>query len=111
MGFARENPPSPVRRERIRERVALVPCSVYLQATPILTFPPPDGGRDQVAVAEKRSSEKPISSFSDDLLSIFKHYLDQLLLLQLILQIRIINRRDDDAADAENPFEHDHRHQ
>ena len=41
----------------------------------------------------------------------FKHYLNQLLLLQLILQIRIINRRDNDAADAENPFEHDHRHQ
>lgn len=39
MGFARENPPSHVWRERVGERVALVSYSVYLQATPILIFP------------------------------------------------------------------------
>jgi len=39
MGFARENPPSHVRLERIGESVALAPYTVYLQATPILTFP------------------------------------------------------------------------
>ena len=72
VGFARENPSSPVRLERIGESVALAPYTVYLQATPILTFPRRTGGRDKVAVAEKRSSEKPISSFSDDLSSIFQ---------------------------------------
>ena len=35
-------------------------------------LPPPDGGRNKVAVTEKRPSEKPISSFSDDLSSIFQ---------------------------------------
>ncbi len=39
MGFARENPSSPVRLERIGESVALAPYTVYPQATPILTFP------------------------------------------------------------------------
>ena len=39
MGFARENPPSHVRLERIGESVAPAPYTVYLQATPILTFP------------------------------------------------------------------------
>ena len=40
VGFAHENPPpSPVRRERVGERVVLAIHAVYPQATPILTFP------------------------------------------------------------------------
>ena len=74
-------------------------------------LPPPDGGRDQVAVTEKGRLKNLFRAFQTTFHLYFKHYLNQLLLLQLILQIRIINRCDDDAADAENPFEHDHRHQ
>ena len=69
------------------------------------------GGRDQVAVTEKGRLKNLFRAFQTTFHLYFKHYLNQLLLLQLILQIRIINRRDNDAADAENPFEHDHRHQ
>ena len=74
-------------------------------------LPPLDGGRNKVAVTEKRSSETLFRAFQTTFHIYFKPYLNQLLLFQLILQIRIINRCDDDAADAENPFEHDHRHQ
>ena len=91
--------------------MALVPCSVYLQATHILAFPRRIGERDKVAVTEKGRLKNLFQAFQTTFHLYFKHYLNQLLLLQLILQIRIINRRDDDAADAENPFEHDHRHQ
>jgi len=85
--------------------------AVHPQATPHPNLPPPDGGRDQVAVTERGRLKNLFRAFQTTFHLYFKHYLNQLLLLQLILQIRIINRRDDDAADAENPFEHNHRHQ
>jgi hypothetical protein len=39
MGFARENPPYPVRRERVGEKVALALYAAYPQAISIPTFP------------------------------------------------------------------------
>ena len=74
VGFAHENPPlSRSAGEGWGEGGSCPLCRISA-SHPHPNLPPIDGGRDKVAVAEKRSSEKPISSFSDDL-SVLPHQL------------------------------------
>ena len=69
VGFAHENPPlSRSAGEGWGEGGSCPLCRISA-SHPHPNLPPIDGGRDKVAVAEKRSSEKPISSFSDDLVA------------------------------------------
>ena len=73
VGFAHENPPlSRSAGEGWGEGGSCPLCRISA-SHPHPNLPPIDGGRDKVAVAEKRSSEKPISSFSDDLVA-FRHF-------------------------------------
>ena len=72
VGFAHENPPlSRSAGEGWGEDGSCPLCRISANH-PHPNLPPPDGGRNKVAVTEKRPSEKPISSFSDDLSSIFQ---------------------------------------
>ena len=108
VGFAHENPPlSRSAGEGWGEGGSCPLCRISA-SHPHPNLPRPDGGRDKVAVTERGRLTFFQTTFH---LYYFKRYLNQLLLFQLILQIRIINRRNNDAADAENPFEHDHCHQ
>ena len=73
VGFAHENPPlSRSAGEGWGEGGSCPLCRISA-SHPHPNLPPIDGGRDKVAVAEKRPSEKPISSFSDDLVA-FRHF-------------------------------------
>ena len=74
VGFAHENPPPLMFGERgVGRGGGFDPYAVYPQATPHPSLPPPDGGRDRVAVTEKGRLKNLFWGFSDDLF-VFRHY-------------------------------------
>ena len=67
VGFAHENSPPLPSGGRGLGRGWFLPFMSYICKPPHPNLPPPDRGRDKVAVVEK-SSKNPVWSFSDDLI-------------------------------------------